>query len=168
MVSNLSCPPGVVNIYDSMPNCALYSRTKRHIACILMTREKSIKVQFIDVQIQSGGSDCGLFALAFATSLCFGDDPATLNYIQHDLRRHVFECLENRNITPFPTRQRKRTARIRGHASIKVHCTCRQPEYGRMISCDSCLMWFHKDCVTAPKAAWTKINFKWLCEFCER
>ncbi len=45
-----------------MPNCALYSQTKRHIASIVMTKETSIEVQFVDVQIQSGVSDCGLFA----------------------------------------------------------------------------------------------------------
>lgn len=149
-----------------MPNCALYSQTKRQIASILMTNEKSIEVQFVDVQIQSGASDCGLFALAFATSLCAGVNPAELNYIQYEFRGHVFKCLENRKISPFPTRERKRTARIRGRSSIKVYCTCRQPEHGRMISCDSCLAWFHKDCVKAPKTAWTKKNCFWHCVLC--
>ncbi len=64
-----------------MPNCALYSQ--RHIARIVMTKETSIEVQFVDVQIQSGVS---VFALAFATSLCSGDDPAELNYSQHEFR----------------------------------------------------------------------------------
>ena len=66
-VSNLSCPPGVVNIYDSMPNCALYSQTKRHIASILLTKETSIEVQFVDVQLQSGSNDCGLFGICHFT-----------------------------------------------------------------------------------------------------
>ncbi len=165
-VSNLSCPPGVIKIYDSMPNCALYSKTKRHIASIVMTKETSIEVQFVDVQIQSGVSDCGLFALAFSTSLCSGDDPAEFNYSQHEFRSHVLKCLECREITPFPARQRKRTARIRGYSTIEVHCTCRQPEHGKMISCDSCLKWFHKECITAPKAAWTMKNYIWHCDIC--
>ncbi len=165
-VSNLFCPPGVINIYDSMPNCELHSSTKRQIASILMTNEKSIEVQFVNMQIQSGASDCGLFALAFATSLCAGVNPAQLKYIQHDFRSHLFKCLENRKIIPFPSRQRKKTARIRGYARIEVHCTCRQPEHGKMLSCNSCLAWFHKDCVKAPTAAWRKNNYIWHCVLC--
>lgn len=165
-VSNVFCRPGVINIYDSISNCALSSQTKRQIASILMTSEKSIEVHFIDVQIQSGRSDCGLFALAFATSLCAGVNPAELCYIQHEFRSHVFKCLENRKITHFPTRQRKMTIKIRGQTSIEVHCTCRQPEHGRMISCNSCLAWFHKDCVKPPKAAWIKKNSIWQCTLC--
>lgn len=118
-VSNLFCQPGVVSIYDSMPNCVLYSKTKRHIASILMTSEKSIKVPFIDVQLQSGASDCGLFALAFCTSLCAGINPGEINYVQHDFRSHVFECLERRKVNPFPSRQRKRPVRICGYENIK-------------------------------------------------
>ena len=165
-VSSIFCPPGVVSIYDSLPNCALSSQTKRQISSIVMTYEKSIHIQFVDVQAQSGASDCGLFALAFATSLYAGVNPAEENYIQHEFRSHVFKCLENRKIIPFPTTQCKRRAVIRGHASIEVHYTCRQPEYGRMISCDSCFKWFHKDCVTAPKAAWRKKNYIWHCMLC--
>ena len=37
---------------------------------------------YCDVQWQSGGSDCGIFALAFATSLCSGQDPTTTSYDQ--------------------------------------------------------------------------------------
>jgi len=40
---------------------------KHQIAALLATRSKTIKLSFVDVQKQSGGYDCGLFALAFAT-----------------------------------------------------------------------------------------------------
>ena len=45
------------------------SRTKVQIAAILCSPEREINVGFPLVQIQHGGNDCGLFALAFATSL---------------------------------------------------------------------------------------------------
>lgn len=32
------------------------------------------------VQVQRGSTDCGLFTLAFATSVLLGDDPASLQY----------------------------------------------------------------------------------------
>ena len=75
-ISNVDCPTGTVNIYDSIPNCALYSDTKSQIAAVLfLIDQKSIKVNFVDVQTQVGAADCGLFALAFATSLCVGQNP---------------------------------------------------------------------------------------------
>ena len=39
---------------------------------------KSLTVEFVDVQKQKGGSDCGLFALAFIASICNGQDPTKL------------------------------------------------------------------------------------------
>ena len=40
-------------------------------------------INFPSIQIQHGGNDCGLFALAFATSLCYGKSPSQVIFIQH-------------------------------------------------------------------------------------
>jgi len=37
--------------------------------------DEALIVQFVQCQIQRGPSDCGLFALAFSSSLCEGVDP---------------------------------------------------------------------------------------------
>jgi len=155
-ISNILCSSGVVAVYDSKPDCTLSNQTKRQIASILMTDEEVIYIQIVQVQAQMGTSDCGLFSLAFATSLCAGINPAEKCYIQSDFRVHLFKCLENRKITPFPAKTRKNKAVARHYITVEVHCVCRQPEYGAMISCDSCTKWFHKNCVKAPKAAWNK------------
>ena len=94
--------PGTVNIYDSLPNCALYSKTKRQIASILFTDLSTITVNFIDVQVQVGSDDCGLFALTFAASLCAGENPAELTYSQDKFRSHLANCIENQWLNPFP------------------------------------------------------------------
>ena len=164
-ISNM-CSSDVVSVYDSMQSCTLGSQTKRQIASILMTDKESIDVQIVNVQTQKGTSDCGLFSLAFSTSLCAGANPAEENYIQNELRSHLYKCLESRKITPFPTKRSKRKAVVHQHIVMEVHCTCRQPEYGRMISCDCCLKWFHKGCVKAPKAAWSKMSCTWYCMLC--
>ena len=44
------------------------------------------------VQKQTYGYDCGVFAIAFATSLLSGDDPAALVY-RSDIRQHLLQCL---------------------------------------------------------------------------
>ena len=35
------------------------------------------------VQCQSDSDDCGIFTIVFATSLCAGENPGKIHYIQH-------------------------------------------------------------------------------------
>ena len=73
-VSTIGCAPGNIRVYDSL-HLMLTSTLHMVIADLMMTTKKVISVKYADVQWQSGPSDCGLFALAFATSLCNGNDP---------------------------------------------------------------------------------------------
>ncbi len=62
----------------------------RVIAGILfVTDQRKITINHIDVQTQSNCSDCGVFSLAFATSLCQGEDPSIISYIAYQLRDHL-------------------------------------------------------------------------------
>ena len=38
----------------------------------MATKKEKLLFEFVDVQRQSGGSDCGMFALVFATVLAMG------------------------------------------------------------------------------------------------
>lgn len=158
--------PGTINIYDSLPSCTLDSRTKRQIASIMYTDCSTINVNFIDVQIQVGIDDCGLFALAFAASLCAGENPSELTYPQHKLRSHLTNCIENHRLDPFPQGNRRTRAKIRGTTSFNVFCTCRRPEYGRMIACNDCKQWFHEECVRVPSKLWKNKKMDWFCNMC--
>ena len=80
-VSNIVCPNGHVNVYDSIPSGDITGRTKMQIAAILFTDEKKITIDFPAVQIQNGGSDCGLFVLAFTAILCEGENPSEITYM---------------------------------------------------------------------------------------
>ena len=53
-------------MYDSGEKHILY-RNKDQVASLLFTEWSTIKIKFMNVQIQYGSSDCGLFAVAFAT-----------------------------------------------------------------------------------------------------
>ena len=55
-------------VFDSM-YASVSTKVKHQIAALLATQSKTIKLTFVDVQKQSGGYDCGLFAPAFATAL---------------------------------------------------------------------------------------------------
>ena len=45
-------------------------------------------------QKQVGAVDCGLFALALATSIAFGDDPSMRRYSQEKMRSHLLTCFQ--------------------------------------------------------------------------
>ena len=44
-------------------------------ASMLQSNEEHISFHIENAQIQEGGVDCGLFAIAFATEFCFGNNP---------------------------------------------------------------------------------------------
>ena len=75
-VSNIGCPPATIQVFDSMPNIDLPPRAKAQIVAIMCVKEANIFLEFVSVQEQYGHSDCGVFEIAFATSLCVGHSPA--------------------------------------------------------------------------------------------
>ena len=168
-ISNIGCKPGHINIYDSLPNCSVPTRTKEQIAAIVFAQEHTLTLQFQHVQEQHGSADCGLFAVAFAASLCAGENPIQATYIQHQLRDHLWKCLMDRKLSTFPkTRRGRRPARPRGEEKFCIYCVCRLPEGGRMIQCTSCQEWFHDQCVSIPQSFWRRPKSAWFCTICKK
>ena len=166
-VSNIGCLPNYINIFDSLPHTGLSAQARIQISCLLSTKEAIITSAYQCVQQQHGTQDCGLFSLAFATSLCFGENPAEIIYIQNQFRPHLLNCLTVGKMTPFPSQKRKRKLKApRFIDTIEVFCICRQPERGPMIECLVCTEWFHKDCVQASDEAWTHMSYNWICPNC--
>ena len=58
----------------------LPEETKQQIAALIFSSVNKITLTIQTVQRQQDCSCCGLFAVAFATSLCFGSDPSTIMY----------------------------------------------------------------------------------------
>ena len=77
-VSTVGCVPGVVNVYDSL-NYGLTTSIERTIANLVHTDKPTITIQRAPMQLQRGGSDCGLFAIASATAISNGQSPRTFN-----------------------------------------------------------------------------------------
>ena len=91
---HLLSSPGVVEVYDSMP---CYSFFPKNTSCsynLLQTSDKSFTLKHIEVQHQKGKSNCALFAMAFALTLCMGEDPFSKTYIQSAMREHFMDCCE--------------------------------------------------------------------------
>ncbi len=96
-------------------------------------------------------SDCGMFALAFVTSVCYGIDPATkeLLYNQKAMREHLQKCLEDDKVILFPSIH----AEILNHQiltiSACVYCTCRLPFNGKkIVEWSDCQEWFPIECIS--------------------
>ena len=165
-ISTIGCSPGDINIFDSLPTIDLPKRAKEQIAAIVCTPKRKITLHFQAAQIQVGGNDCGVFSIAFATSLCIGINPSSMSYHQDLLRKHLSDCLVAGKISPFPGKPKKPN-RPRHKIKLCVYCKCRQPEDGRMVQCGYCKDWFHEDCEVISKMIWEKKNVKWFCSTCK-
>ena len=165
-ISTIGCKHGVVRVYDS----ASYYVTRcnrEEITALLCANMKTITLGYMNVHLQGGTSDCGLFASAYATSLCNADDPTKYTYAQHAMRNHLITALESGNLQGFPiSRTRRSNLRPVKTEEIKIFCSCRQPCSGDMIKCSSCKEWYHDTCEMVPDDAWN-ICKHWICSKCQ-
>ena len=61
---------------------------------MLMPRSRHMTLFTADMEKQVGTSDCGLFAIAAATSLCLGLLPQNCKWKQEKMREHLIRCFE--------------------------------------------------------------------------
>ena len=52
--------------------------------------------------------DCGLYAIAYITSIVYGNDSPALVFYQEMLRSHFIKCLQQKRLTEFPVKQKRR------------------------------------------------------------
>ena len=52
---------------------------------------------------QTGGQDCGVYAIAMSTALAHYEDPTVLRFDQPSLRPHLITCIEKGEFSLFPT-----------------------------------------------------------------
>ncbi|PFX15513.1 hypothetical protein AWC38_SpisGene20263 [Stylophora pistillata] len=60
-------------------------------------------VRNVNVQQQQNGSDCGVFSIAFATCLVYGQNPLTVTFNISKMRSHLIRCLQSGIMDLFPT-----------------------------------------------------------------
>lgn len=170
-VSNIGCPKDTITIYDSLyndisPSCK--AKFLRQMAYMLMPTSKHVTLQWADMQKQKGGSDCGLYAIAVATSLCFGILPQDFAWEQGKMRHHLSMCFQQGDLSLFP--QSSMVRQHQGHhwlEKVEVFCHCRQPftENVFMVQCDNCQDWFHRGCQRIPRKV--NKNTPFICKNCK-
>ena len=172
-----------VRIFDSLFVNKLSYEVKKQIASIVQTKHNQIELKLEKTQQQQNATDCGIFAIAFATDLCHGIDPVRCNYSDgNELRHHFLKCLQEGIISPFPKQSiAKRKPLLK---RMNIYCKCRLPyilehkkkkeisgmvDDIKMIYCDCCQHWFHLTCVNV-KGEFASIkdtkNTEWICDEC--
>ena len=78
-VTAIGCPPDTTYFYDSLlcNKSRLPVQLTEGIASLLQAFGDSISIRVPQFQLQEGSEDCGLYAIATATCLCFGIPPST-------------------------------------------------------------------------------------------
>lgn len=169
-VSNTGCEvPNEVKLYDSLFTGVTLT-TKQQIAALLHVEDaECIDVKIMPVEQQTNSTDCGVYAIAFATSLCHGVDPSTIKFNRRAIRSHLWKCMEGGNsIEMFPGVISQGVPATSSKHVIQIYCTCRQPySPGEdMAQCSSCEKWFHKKCVKIPQKIFKYKQCKWQCNSC--
>ena len=158
-----------VLVFDSLYACAP-TLAKAQIASLLATQHPVITLKFVDVQMQSGTYDCGLFAIAHATALALGEQPGNYLYDQPKMRKHLYKSFQMKTMTLFPLKKERRNKelKVKTEEEILVYCHCRMPELPntRWVQCSHCENWFHIDsCISVPPEALQPKN-NWFCNSC--
>ena len=163
-ISTIGVPPSTVKVYDSNHG-KLPHHEQKLVADILQSCQPDIVIHYIDVQKQANASDCGLFSIAFATALNFGQDPAMIYFDQEKMRQHVINCFGIGHMSLFPTHGH-RNPQQHTTETISIYCICRLIAEGTMIQCFSCKEWFHKSCVSVPSKFIHNKKLVWNCQSC--
>ena len=100
-VSSINCAPGYVNLMDSLSNPVLSQEIVDLVKNLLGPSYKGIN--HLPVQQQLNMSDCGVFAIAFATCLVYGLNPSQVRFNIPMMRPHLFNCFKARAMWLFPT-----------------------------------------------------------------
>ncbi|KAL5470746.1 hypothetical protein EMCRGX_G028759 [Ephydatia muelleri] len=162
VASNIGEEMDTVCIYDSMqtiPDEECISHVAKYVQC----PNSHITIKVMNVQLQDNAYSCGEFAVAFATSLIYGEDPTHLHY--KELRSHFKNCIDTFSITPFPSTVVNHQPRVVHQIRKRVYCKCRSLDNGKpMIRCCVCRQCFHPKCIGVSTIGAQRD--KWKCPTC--
>ncbi|XP_063927441.1 uncharacterized protein LOC135140714 isoform X2 [Zophobas morio] len=89
----------VINIYDSLNRESLYPEMEFFFNRLFPHKPQ---YKFHGVRQQPNNTDCGVYAIAFATSLLNNRDPSKENYHHLKMRSHLLDIYSTTELLPFP------------------------------------------------------------------
>ena len=154
LLSTVGCSKDEINVYDSLYRFLHYD-TMVTISNLLQTENGTITVHLPEVQKQTNGSSCGLYAIAFATTLLNGQNPSLTRYNQAEMRPHLRRCLLAGEMSDFPMGS-DGVCLPQKTFNLKISCHCKKPDTRNMKSCKTCGIQCHLSCL------WQDMK----CDFC--
>ena len=100
-ISSVGSSDGIVNLYDSLYHNVISKEVEEQKINLVGTDSFS-GLNVVPIQQQRNGSDCGVFAAAFATALVHGVPPSLLEFDTKKLRNHLCGCLKAGKLEMFP------------------------------------------------------------------
>ena len=123
-ISNIGAPENTIYLYDSS-HLHLSNLQLGTIASYIQSEALSVRVEIVNNQNQTNSTDCGIFAIASATSLASGHDPVDLRYKDNLHVRPTSKCFQEQSLTEFPSIRTERRRKFIRHYDVPVYCTCR-------------------------------------------
>ena len=105
-----------VKIFDSLnlsPSSDLMKQIRVIYSPDITIMPSVLKVELRSIQL--GSKDCGLFAIAYAVEITYGNDSAKFIFRQSDMRQHLRNCLTSKSMSYFCTRTTHRFSVQRYH-----------------------------------------------------
>lgn len=100
-ISNIGWRSDSVCVFDSA--YAFIDVDGKKQVCSLMKPTRDVLfMDFVNIQHQGNGSDCGLFALACGTDLVYGQDPSLSYWNTKEMRPHLIKCFGDKESDLLP------------------------------------------------------------------
>jgi len=155
VITNRGSSSDKVRIY-----CSLHMKPTdvcmQSVLKFLKSSESKLTFEIMNVARQTGSTDCGLFAIAYAHCLLSGKDPVNVVFDQTSMRNHLLTSFDNEGLSEFPVKSLRVVRRkVLRSFSLAVYCVCRGGCLAgeQMIACDTCQLWLHKQCLGMSDAA---------------
>ncbi|XP_066303195.1 uncharacterized protein [Branchiostoma lanceolatum] len=165
---------GKITVYDSLhPSMTpeLRSQLVHLYKQFAQGEDRIIPIKVTCAQRQQGGNDCGLYAVANAVALAEEIPPTQVVFDQSQMRKHLEDCFEMKEIKMFPYQTVKQST-VSKHYQLSTYCNCYEHRPGSpMIMCDKCVQWFHYPCVNLSESeVHTMVTQKldYVCPECSR
>ena len=101
-IEKSKCCNGTHYVCNSLFKPKIMLDIVKQVASYLYHDKSTIYLVTRSVQQKEYGVDCGLFSIAFASTLAFSEDPLTITYDAALLRVNLIKCFDNNLMLEFP------------------------------------------------------------------